>query len=150
MRTIEKDEDSNLVMHAKRELELCGWYEDGSGDPECADSMVEAVRAFASYGHSGGSAPVCVHILSELLLFRPLGPITDNPNEWQDVHEMMDGHVCYQNRRDGRLFSYDSGKTYYNIDDPRWRKRRPWNFRAWLWRRNWNKIRVAAGEHKMA
>jgi hypothetical protein len=41
---------SNLVDHARRELELC------QEDPDYAESIVRAVEAFASYdGHSGGS-----------------------------------------------------------------------------------------------
>ena len=48
---------SSLVEHAKRELELCGQTAE---DPAYAASIVAAVEAFASYGHSGGSASVAI------------------------------------------------------------------------------------------
>ena len=42
-----------LVEHAKRELELLGQTAE---DPAYAASIVAAVAAFSSYGHSGGSS----------------------------------------------------------------------------------------------
>lgn len=45
----------SLVEHARRELELCGQYAE---DPEYSESLIRAVEAFTSFGHSGGSAAV--------------------------------------------------------------------------------------------
>lgn len=134
---VKDDNQSNLIDHAKRELIATGWYRD---DIAWANTLIAAVSEFTHYGHSGGSAPFAVGMLQELLMFRPLGELTSNPEEWQVM-----GHSCWQNRRDGRMLSYDGGKTWYNVDDPRWQRRTP---QAWLWRRKWNRARVAAGDSK--
>jgi hypothetical protein len=59
----------SLTEHARRELELCGQYAE---DPEYSESIISAVEAFASYGHSGGSAMVAREQLHALLGFKTL------------------------------------------------------------------------------
>lgn len=102
-----------LVEHAERELRLCGQYEE---DPEFSESLIRAIREYSSYGHSGGSHFAAVHMLTELLNFRPLSPITDSPEEWVDVAEMS-GYVLWQNKRRPDAFSKDGGKTYYTLEE---------------------------------
>lgn len=92
---------SNLVEHAKRELALL------DNDEEFNESIIKAVEAFASYGHSGGSASYAIPILTELLQFHNLQPITDNPEEWMEV-----GEGVWQNTRRPDAFSNDGGQTY--------------------------------------
>jgi hypothetical protein len=101
-----------LVEHARRELELCGQYDE---DPLFADSLVKAVEAFASYGHSGGSADVGVEMLYRLLQYKPLSPLTSDPVEWEDV-SVFAGRPMWQNKRDSTVFSYDGGKTWGDGD----------------------------------
>ncbi len=102
------EEESNLVKHARAELELIG------EDPEFAKSLIEAVRAFSSFGHSGGSQQVGVSMLMELLNFKNLGPLTDNPDEWMRHEENVwpEPGGVWQNKRNGEAFSKDGGKTY--------------------------------------
>jgi hypothetical protein len=108
---------SNLVDHARRELELCGQYKE---DPLFAQSLVAAVAAFASYpGHSGSSAEIGIEMLSDLLRFKALSPLTNNPDEWfRHTPEMWDGkeHV-WQSKRNGAMFSHDGGLTYYDVNE---------------------------------
>lgn len=146
MRTDAELEDSNLVAHARQELELTGWFDEDGDDVEFAESLINAVREFARYGHSGGSASAATYMLHDLLQFKPLSAITSNPQEWMSVHEAMGGMACWQCTRQSSLFSYDAGRTWYNIDDPRWSNR--WSPTAWLYRRKWNKVRAAADERK--
>lgn len=101
------EEDSNLVKHARRELELAG------NDEDFNMSIINAVRAFTSYGHSGGSASVAIPMLNELLQFKNLTPLTDDPKEWMKISE-DDG---WQSRRNAEAFSMDEGKTYYLLSD---------------------------------
>lgn len=103
----------SLVEHARRELELSGQFAE---DPAYAQSIVAAVAAFASYGHSGGSAGVGIHQLTTLLQFGNLSPLTDDPDEWHNVSKMS-GSEMWQNRRNSEAFSTDGGKTYYLLSE---------------------------------
>jgi hypothetical protein len=101
--------DSNLVAHARRELERIG------EEPGTIDWYLDVVRAFASYGHSGGSAMVTISVLERLLRFQPLSGLTDDPVEWIDRSEVS-GTPWWQNVRDPRAMSHDGGETYWLVD----------------------------------
>lgn len=103
---------SRMVEHAQRELKLSGQFAE---DPAYAQSIVAAVAAFASYGHSGGSAGVAIEILGRLLRQEALSPLTPDPAEWIDRSEMS-GTPIWQNRRDSRAMSNDGGKTWWYVD----------------------------------
>ena len=103
-------EDSNLVQHAKRELELIGeedWIVNG---------YLKMIRTFASMGHSGGSASVFIPTLNALLSYNNLTPLTDSPEEWMQVSDTSEG-ACWQSRRNPEAFSDDGGKTYYLLSE---------------------------------
>jgi hypothetical protein len=110
MRLRRRRPDGNLVAHAKRELALIG------EDQDVIDWYVTVIRAFASYGHSGGSAMVTIPVLNELLQFRNLSPLTADPAEWID-HTGISGTPMWQNRRCSEAFSEDGGKTYYLLSE---------------------------------
>jgi|SRR6185503_2117368 len=103
---------SNLVNHARRELELIG------EEPETIEWYLSVIQAFADFGHSGGSASVAIPVLNELLQFKPLAPLTYEPDEWVR-HEgcALGGGDLWQNVRDSRIMSYDGGRTHYNVED---------------------------------
>lgn len=104
---------SNLVDHARRELATI------NEESETADALIKMVEIFAGMGHSGGSASVCIVMLTELLEFRNLSPLTDDPNEWHFHGEDMWGAEggVWQNKRNGEAFSHDGGKTYYLLSE---------------------------------
>lgn len=103
----------SLVEHARRELELCGQYAE---DPAYSESIIKAVEAFASYGHSGGSASIAREQLHTLLGYKPLSPLTSDPSEWEDRSEVS-GSPLWQNKRDHAVFSTDNGKTWYSVNE---------------------------------
>ncbi|WBB94210.1 hypothetical protein [Verrucosispora sp. WMMC514] len=103
----------SLVDHARLELTRCGQFAE---DPAYAQSIIAAVAAFASYGHSGGSAGMAIQQLITLLQFGNLSPLTDDPDEWHNVTDMA-GEEMWQNRRNSGAFSTDGGKTYYLLDE---------------------------------
>lgn len=108
---------SNLIDHAKRELEKCGQFKE---DPAFAVSVLAAVSAFAAYpGHSGGSAMAGMQMLGDLLQFKNLSPLTNDPQEWEEhAPEMWDGvNGVWQNRRRSDAFSNDAGLTYYTLEE---------------------------------
>lgn len=107
----EEPPQSNLLEHAKRELELIG------EDPEFIAGYLRVVKAFADMGHSGGSASVAIPTLNELLSFKNLSPLTDDPNEWEDRSAVSGGEPIWQNKRNPEAFSTDGGKTYYLLSE---------------------------------
>lgn len=105
---------TNLVDHARRELDLSGQTEES---PAYAAALIAAVAAFASYdGHSGGSAAIAVEHLHALLQFRTLSPLTPNPDEWIDRTDMSSAPL-WQSVRDPSAMSRDGGQTHYFVDD---------------------------------
>lgn len=98
---------SNLVEHARRELERIG------EDEATIAGIVGVVQAFADCGHSGGSAPFAIAYLEKLLRFEPLTPLTDDPAEWIDRSKETGAPNWWQNVRDGRAMSHDGGRTYW-------------------------------------
>lgn len=104
---------SNLVEHAKRELEIIG------EDPETIAGYLKVIQAFADMGHSGGSAAVAIPVINELLQFNNLAPLTDDPKEWVHHNASVWGEEggVWQNCRNGEAFSHDGGKTYYLLSE---------------------------------
>jgi hypothetical protein len=108
-----EDTESNLVIHARRELELLG------NGPEINDHVLEIVKIFSRAGHSGSSAFYTIHILEKLLSFKNLTDLTDDPEEWMFIGEDVWGAAggVWQNRRNGEAFSNDGGKSYYLLSE---------------------------------
>ncbi len=104
-----EENSSNLVDHAKQELELIG------EEPETIEGYLKVIQAFADMGHSGGSAFAAIPTINELLHFGNLSPLTDASDEWiQHEVDMGDGGGgSWQSRRNPEAFSNDGGKTYY-------------------------------------
>jgi hypothetical protein len=103
----------SLVDHAQRELALAGLLDsDADYEAELGQNILDTVTAFSTYGHSGGSAAIAVAALERLLRFKTLTPITNNPDEWMEV-----GPSVWQSKRQSSIFSKDSGKTWYDLDE---------------------------------
>lgn len=104
--------DSQLVAHAKTELELLG------EDPEFMQGYLNVIQAFADMGHSGGSASVAIPVINKLLRYKNLTPLTDNPIEWiYHSKDISPPDGVWQSKRDFSCFSYDGGKSYYSLED---------------------------------
>lgn len=102
------DEDSNLVKHARRELELAEYF-DGDVNEMMANDVLELITVFSKQGHSGGSAPFCLRLFNQLASFKPLGPLTGKDDEWNEVSDGL-----WQNRRCSSVFK--DGEHAYRID----------------------------------
>jgi hypothetical protein len=120
---------TNLVDHARRELDLCGQTAE---DPGYAASIVAAVAAFASYGHSGGSAEMAIRQLTALLNYQNLSPLTAAPEEWND-RTKMSGHPLWQSKRNPAAFSEDGGATYYLVNEDKATRQTYTSASASLW-----------------
>ena len=113
------EEESNLVLHAKRELALAGLLDAESDyDGELGVAALEIVHVFDKQGHSGASAAMVISLVEKLLRYEPLTPLTADPDEWMPLDEEVFGKAnVFQSRRDSKMFSEDGGRTYYSVDD---------------------------------
>jgi hypothetical protein len=94
--------------------------------------VLDMVRHWDSYNHSGASHKKCLAIFNRVINFKPLTSLTDDPNEWQEVSSGK-----WQNIRMYSAFSMDGGKTYYDIDT----KKVPfWKF--WIKKNKENKLQI--------
>jgi hypothetical protein len=108
-----------LVNHARCELQRVGLFDkDSDYDGMLGDAVIELMERFAGQGHSGFSAMRTLELFYRLAQFKPLGPITNDCNEWSNVTE-FGNRKLWQSRRRPDLFSYDQGKTYYSVDEHR-------------------------------
>jgi hypothetical protein len=107
------EEESNLVSHARKELNRIG------EDQDVIEWFVRVIDEYRSFGHSGGSHYATMPTLVKLLNFEPLTQLTNDPDEWfyhgEDVWGEVNG--VWQNKRDSRMFSKDAGLTFWNVED---------------------------------
>lgn len=125
----------SMTDWAKREIELACKRERGD-KPEtewdygcaCYESAYKAFQSLLGDGHSGMSIGFTKNILNRLIDGKPLTPIEDTPDVWNDVTYRR-GHRSYQCKRMGSLFKdvYSDGRVEYhdnnrcycvNKDDP--------------------------------
>jgi len=108
---------SNLVEHAKKELELAGLLDkDSDYAGQMGEAVLKMIQAFAAEGHSGGSAQMAIQIFETLVRFQPLAPLTGADDEWFDH-----GNGVFQNKRLGSVFKdprFHDGKLAFDIDAP--------------------------------
>lgn len=107
---------SNLVEHAKIELELAGLLSEESDfyGGMTGKSVLELMEVFSKQGHSGMSAPLVADLFKKLANYEPLQPITGKDEEWNDISEMMGekNTEYFQNKRKSGLFKKNGIITY--------------------------------------
>lgn len=111
---------SNLEKHAEYELKRAGLFdEDSDYGGMLGHSTMKLIKYFAEEGHSGMSASMQIALFRKLAAFKPLTPLTNNPDEWMEVSEYAgpEQKGLWQNKRSSDCFSTDGGKTYYSVDD---------------------------------
>lgn len=111
---------------AKREIEIACERERG-GKPEeewnygcaCYESALKAFNSLCEDGHSGFSIRLTKHILNRLIDGKPLTPIEDTDDEWNDTSSyggLEQGVHKYQCKRMSSLFKdvYADGSVEYS------------------------------------
>ena len=115
---------SNLLNHAKRELELAGAGDTLYGEM-LPEAVLELLKVFADQGHSGMSASVVRQLFNKLSDFEPLTPLTGEDDEWNEIGENYFqnnrcSHVFKENGRAydsrGKIFRDPTGATYTSIN----------------------------------
>jgi len=121
---------NNYTKHALNEFKILGWMnEDGSfEDPmqaQICNHLMDLLYVFANEGHSGTSAPYTIKLFEHLANFKPIGPLTGEDSEWEDVSSYNGDNVLYQNTRASHVFkdragAYDvNGKVFWSwVSDP--------------------------------
>lgn len=135
---IRKEDKPKAQSWAEREVEIACEHErgesgskDGEWDYGCAcyESALKAYRSLSEDGHSGFSIGMKKYILNRLIDHKPLTPIEDTEDVWNDISDMSCGCANYQCRRMSSLFKYvypdgtikyrDVNRFYgVNIDNP--------------------------------
>ena len=121
----------SMQTWAEKEVEIackrergCNGTPDGEWDYGCAcyDSALKAYKSLMGDGHSGFSIGMTKHILNRLIDGKPLTPIEDTPDIWNDLSRFGDGddrYTSYQCTRMSSLFKYvyaDGTVKYKDID----------------------------------
>jgi len=96
-----------LIEHAKREFDLAFSEADDDAIPALKADVCELIETFAKQGHSGFTASYCASLFYELANYRPLSPLTNSNEEWEDVSSYFDtegGTVkTFQNKRSSNV-----------------------------------------------
>ena len=117
----------SMLEWAKKEVELAKIIEakdlkEGEFDygGACYDSALKAFNSLTEDGHSGFSIGLTQNILNRLIEGKPLTPIYDTDDIWNEVsYDKQNQYTMYQCSRMSSLFKYvyENGKvTYSDID----------------------------------
>lgn len=115
-----------MLEWARKEVAIaCERERDSSSDDgwdygcACHESALKAFEQLCNQGHSGMSITITQHILNRLIDGKPLTPIEDDEDMWNEVGGINKGYTVYQCRRMSSLFKYvsdDGTVTYSDID----------------------------------
>jgi len=107
---------SNLLSHAMDELDRIGMTEDSTDEMNqlMRKHILHMMQEFANEGHYGFSAQYAIGILTRLLDFKPLSPLTGADDEWTNVRD-YGGEPHWQNKRRSSVFK-DANGDVYDID----------------------------------
>lgn len=112
----QQDNNSNLVDHARRELEISGLFrKDSDYGGMIGHATLDLVRLFARQGHSGMSAMWVAELCEKLFRYQTISP--NDHSEYVDVSEYCGGTPMLQCKRDSRWFSEDGGANWYNVEE---------------------------------
>lgn len=97
-----------LVDFARAELEFLNNGDDMNTHMRA--DILEIVKIFAAQNHSGMSASYAVAIISKLLRYEALSPLTGDDTEWTRLEYGPD--MGWQNNRCSHVFKRDDGTAY--------------------------------------
>ncbi len=116
----------SMTEWAKHEVELAKITNSKDGDEldsyvcACYESALEAFNVLCNQGHSGTSINITKDILVRLIAGKPLTPIEDAEDVWNEVSDgYSDGTVTYQCNRMSSLFKHadmDGSVNYNDVD----------------------------------
>lgn len=102
---------TSLIEYAKRELDLIGMGEDSDDmNYHMRKHILKMVSEFSEEGHSGASAAYALNLLTKLLDYKPLTPLTGKDDEWFLAD--FGPHMIHQNKRCFHVFKGEDGRAY--------------------------------------
>jgi hypothetical protein len=103
---------SNLTAFAYNELHRAGLFDkDSDYGGEEGPAVMELVQTFADQNHSGYSAALVIDLLSKVLAYKPILPLTGSDDEWVDISEES-GYPLWQNKRCPSVFKSEDGSAH--------------------------------------
>lgn len=103
------------LEYARSELERAGLFDkDSDYEGMVGDAVMEIMEKFGDQGHSGYSASMVTNILTRLMRFEPLSPITGADDEWTDISLHGESGIKYQNKRLSSVFKDVNGVVTYS------------------------------------
>lgn len=113
-----KEYQSGCAKRAYTELCLIGML-SGEYNTEISKCILDLCDIFGTQGHSDFTAPYVIDLFTKLAQYKALSPLTNNPDEWEDVSYYSDDKpgTVYQNKRDCSFFSYDQLSTWKSVDE---------------------------------
>ena len=104
----------SMTSWAEKEVEIaCGRERELSGNKDewdygcaCYESALKALKSLSEDGHSGYSMSITKHILNRLIEGKPLTPIEDGDDVWNDRLSRRDNYRTFQCKRMPSLFKY--------------------------------------------
>ena len=111
---------SSLIQWAEKELTIFNAkaLENESEKDHMQEMITKDILAmvtlFSEQHHSGYSASYALKLLSRLLEWKPLTPLTGEDSEWHDVSDLS-GYTLDQNNRCSAVFreNHDNATAYY-------------------------------------
>ena len=102
----------SMMEWAKRELDLAGYK--ASDDPDdinnwMRNDVLKLLEMFVEQGHSGFSANYVIKLFQTLASWKPLSPLTGEPDEWTEVSADV-----WQNKRASNVFKGEDGRAYWS------------------------------------
>lgn len=116
-----------------KELERAGLFKkDSDYEGMIGEAVKELLLVFQKQGHSGFSAQQTAEIFRRLVKGEPLSPLTDSPDEWNEVsaglYQSNRASFVFIDRKledkrpytiEGKAFSDDGGQSYFMSKDSR-------------------------------
>lgn len=121
----------DLIEYAKSELDRI-YDEEALKEPYnkmAYDAIMELITTFSNQGHSGFSRSYVLKYFSRLAEFKPITPLTGEPDEWDEIHGTWQNKRCssvFKKSENGqaydikaKIFSDDAGMTWFTCSKSR-------------------------------
>lgn len=109
--------DTEMVGHARRELEMAGLFEakpDQDYDGFIGKGVLAMVKQFDSWTHNDPSKMQAIKSVFDYVIGGDLlSPPTNDPDEWEEYD--VEGHTGLRNKRNPMFITQDERKTWRNL-----------------------------------